>query len=358
MGVTIFPTVNDVGGGKVLSEKNMAAMIAALTRQTDCVIDGLTVDLVEGERAVTVAPGVAIISGYVVQLEASCGALVPDGSTWYLYLQLDRDGLGNATGAHIEQTASDEAPVDSVPLALVQEVVGIVHVQDRRPYGWAVHRYGDELHGNYHFRSGGLYLPWLTFSRGGTARPSAWTFGRTADDLHIAISSVEGFPAQPQFLFSSATEGATLDIWHDGQWCEVMHTGNSGFAWVDAGAREVYAVPGSRLILQPGTEWVELWAVRVPYGGQYQLSIEYEGVTHSGGDLDFRLSTVGEGEVLWNTTLPASRTSSGRKSAPVMVPGGRLIVSARTQLVAAYIYPPTLYCSGYAAPAFSSEEVQ
>lgn len=146
----IFPTVNDVNGGKRLDEENLASMIRALTGMTDHVVHGLcNLDLSSDELSFTLPAGVAVIGGYVVAVPETVVPLPPN-SVNYLYLVLSRDGLGHVTGAEIVVSASAETPTDGMALYSIETSDVRALMMTKEPLyldGWAVKRAGDYMTG-------------------------------------------------------------------------------------------------------------------------------------------------------------------------------------------------------------------
>jgi hypothetical protein len=291
VGVTIFPTVNDVGGGKVLSEENVASMIRALTRQTDCVVDGLTVDRVAGELAVTVAPGVAIISGYVVQVSGTTVTL-PARSTRYLYLVLTRDGLGHVTGAQVIVDESDTVPADGVGLAQARttDAFVIIPMVDLRALGWAVHRSGDRMYGALTLspRADQPGAAILRFSRPGEA---LYEWSMTGEG-HLALKQV--IPAGP---FGPRLQLTGTDLLLDGRalWHDNSAIVGPGDSYDPANV--VLSSPAQTVT--NSLSWVLLKQFRVARPGRYRVSLEV--LTSSSYEVGLKVGSteIAVAETVW-----------------------------------------------------------
>lgn len=351
MEAVIFPTVNDVGGGKVLSEPNLAALVRALAPQ-NFVVEGLEVAADTGLQ-LAVAAGVAVIAGHIVRVSAQPVTLSAE-RTW-VGLALERDGLGSVLRCVLRVHTGSLRPApdaDEVPLAAVYAPEGAVDfIADQRPRDPGHRAVVAETPAVW---SGDTVVdvqqPWArrdTF---------VWEVGGGRLFLRGYPSSEELGTADIAFVGFDAEGRPEVYVGESRVWTDTT-AGWARTSPLEGENLPVYTVPGSRRTLDVGTEWVDLWAIRVPRGGQYQLSVEYEAVVSSGGSLEFKLATGGEPAKTWSTTLPASKTSSGKKDMPFMVPAGLLTLSARTGSNRAYIYPPVLYCAGYGAPFFSAEEV-
>lgn len=120
MATKIFPTVNDVapsaGGGKVLTEANLAYWLKQLLGQ-NFVLSGFTVPASSADLTLSVALGEAMIGGYRVVKDAAENVTCAASATNHIYLKLTRDASQNVTGAVFEVNTTGTAPADSVKIA-------------------------------------------------------------------------------------------------------------------------------------------------------------------------------------------------------------------------------------------------
>lgn len=132
----LFPTVNDIGGGRILQEASLAAWMAAVSGR-NFVVSGFNVPSPPGGLSITIPAGAALISGYLAYIDSGTALTFSSGTATYsVYAVLARDGFGNVTGASLVSNTTGIAPADSVLLCNIG-VVGsnITVTTDRRPKG-------------------------------------------------------------------------------------------------------------------------------------------------------------------------------------------------------------------------------
>jgi hypothetical protein len=138
-----FPTTNRVGGIEygAYTEENMTALVNAIIGQQNCVISGFTVPATSETLALSVAPGVAIISGYTVTMPEATDVVCAPNVTNYIWLRLARDEQQLVVGIVLTVNISSTPPADSVLLATAATDADSVTVTtDLRPLGLLAHR--------------------------------------------------------------------------------------------------------------------------------------------------------------------------------------------------------------------------
>lgn len=321
-GATIFPTVNDIGGGKVLSEEIMRALVSALTRQTDCVVSGLKPPLNAAPLQTSIEAGVAIISGYVVTVP-EIAVTLPALSSNYLYLVLVRDSLSHVIGAELQISDSDEVPVDGIPLGwnATDETSIVFPIDspgapiDLRQIGWAVHRSGDTMYGECSLQrdSGGSFL---SLSIPGDA---SYRFQIDNTNTLMIHQSLPVDMRGPRLCLDPLRSSLRLDgrdLWHD---------------------NSVFIVPGAKydvanvLVTAPterstnSLSFVLLKQFRVARPGSYRVSWE---MASSSGNYDVEVRVGDDG----GTVVSSASTSYVQKQAvtPALGIGDTVDLYART----------------------------
>lgn len=115
MTTKIFPTVNDVGGGKTITEVNFVTLIKAFLAK-NFVVSGFTAPASSADLVLPIDPGEACISGYDVSVDVITNVTCTASATNHIYLKLTRDVSNNVTGATFEVNTTGVAPADSVKI--------------------------------------------------------------------------------------------------------------------------------------------------------------------------------------------------------------------------------------------------
>ncbi len=135
MTTRIFPTVNDVGGsgaGKVLSEASLAAWINQ-RGDRNFVVSGFTVPSNDPDLILPVAGGEAVIRGYRVVVDNSTDVTCYPNATNYIYLDLTKNGLNQATGATFVVSQGPLLLPDRVAIAVaITDGDNVTSTQDMR----------------------------------------------------------------------------------------------------------------------------------------------------------------------------------------------------------------------------------
>lgn len=139
---TVTFTKNDIGptagAGKFVTEGSFHTMQAELV--DDFVASGLTLPATSASLSISVALGVAYVSGYRVSIPGATSVSVSASSTSYLFLKLNRDGDNNVDSVEFEVNTSGTAPADSLLLyTITSGLTTITATNDLAPRG----RYGD-----------------------------------------------------------------------------------------------------------------------------------------------------------------------------------------------------------------------
>jgi hypothetical protein len=134
-----FPSVNDLGGGKTLTEANLRDFVGGLMAASGAfVVSGLVVPGSSASLSITIPSGVCYVDGYRLEADAE-GITLPGSQTSYIYLQYSIDGSGNITGHGLVSNTTGITPARSILLATA--VAGsstITSTTDRRKVGFSV----------------------------------------------------------------------------------------------------------------------------------------------------------------------------------------------------------------------------
>lgn len=132
----IFPSANDIGGGRLISEVNFAKVMAALT-DGNFVVDGFTFPSSNGTLTLATSTGIALIDGRFIEVNTPNSITVAASSTLYLFLEITVDGLNNATAyQYITSPLITPPNARSVLLAkLITGISSITNIYDQRKIG-------------------------------------------------------------------------------------------------------------------------------------------------------------------------------------------------------------------------------
>ena len=143
MAFTIFPTQADVapatGGGRVLTEENLHALLKGLSQNSNFLITGGVVSAAGG-LDVSISAGEAVIDGYWVKWDAPIVFTMTNGVTRLLMMRVTKTS-GRVDGAVVEEAtavngySSDVIGVDRVTIASVTTSGGaVVDIGDERSW--------------------------------------------------------------------------------------------------------------------------------------------------------------------------------------------------------------------------------
>ena len=134
MADSIFPSANNVGSGKTITEPTLASLLGAVFGATKGqVVSGLAASAGAGLSA-SVAAGVALVDGRLITEDAGALAMTAN-ATEYLYLDVALDVSGNATAAALAKSATvPAATATSKPVLLAKIVSGAAAITSVRDY--------------------------------------------------------------------------------------------------------------------------------------------------------------------------------------------------------------------------------
>lgn len=117
----VTPSANDINGGVAgdgvnAFEKFVAPWRAGMERSH--VVSGFVIPASSGNLNISIPLGVAIISGYRVNVPGSTTLTFTDAQTNYVFLKLTRDGSNNVNAAKFEVNITGTAPADSVMIGI------------------------------------------------------------------------------------------------------------------------------------------------------------------------------------------------------------------------------------------------
>lgn len=132
MATTVFPTTNDIGGGRLLSEENISSLVKLLLGQS-FVNSGFTVPSSSADLTLDVAAGEAVIDGFRVNIDSVTTVTCTASQTNHIYLKLTTDVDGNVDGAEFEVNTTGTAPSQSLKIAeAAADGAAVTSTTDRR----------------------------------------------------------------------------------------------------------------------------------------------------------------------------------------------------------------------------------
>lgn len=117
----VTPSLNDINGGVAGDGVNAYEKFVAPWRmgmERSYVVSGFVIPASSGNLNIDIPLGVAIISGYRVNVPGSTTLTFTDAATNYVFLKLVRDGSNNVASAKFEVNTSGTAPADSVMIGV------------------------------------------------------------------------------------------------------------------------------------------------------------------------------------------------------------------------------------------------
>lgn len=125
----VTPSLNDVNGGVAGDGVNAYEKFVAPWRkgfERSYIESGFVIPSSSGNLNIDIPLGVAIISGYRVNVPGSTTLTVTDAATNYIFLKLTRDGSNNVAAAKFEVNTSGTAPADSTLIAVAVAAGGAI----------------------------------------------------------------------------------------------------------------------------------------------------------------------------------------------------------------------------------------
>jgi hypothetical protein len=123
--VTVWPSQNNVGGGKKLNEPMVSAAFRAFTADS-FIVSGFSVPTESGPQ-LTIAAGEAVINGYRVYMSDPSIVECSEDVDNYVFIKLLKDGLGQVTEVAFEVNTTGIQPVDSVPICKTTIAAGSIY---------------------------------------------------------------------------------------------------------------------------------------------------------------------------------------------------------------------------------------
>lgn len=134
-----FPSVNDLGGGKTITEANLRDLIAGLMAASGAfVVSGFLVPASSVNLTITIPLGVCYVDGYRIEADAEA-ITVTASNTHYVYLQYAVDGSSNLLSHGLVSNTTGITPSRAILLCqLIADVSAITSTVDRRKVGFNV----------------------------------------------------------------------------------------------------------------------------------------------------------------------------------------------------------------------------
>lgn len=130
MPTTIFPSANNIGGGRTAREAYLSSAIKALQKYPFFIFGGDPI-VDTDTKVARVSPFEALISGVYVKESAELTKQLPSVPYFYLFYVLTRDGLGNVTGGELQYNTTGNKVADAISIMHGSTSPSIAIVDDR-----------------------------------------------------------------------------------------------------------------------------------------------------------------------------------------------------------------------------------